>query len=214
MKFYGYFRSSSSYRCRIAFNLKGLDYDFECVHLKRGAQKSPEFAALNPQKLLPALVTDAGDTITQSLAIVEWLDETYPNPPLLPADITTRARVRAFAQMIACEIHPLQNLRVLQYLGAELNVDADQTSAWLARWLGDGLRACEDVLTQFGTDTDFAFGDTPGLADLCLVPQLFSAERFGVDTSALTRLNTIYKNCSALAAFADAHPAKQPDFEP
>lgn len=213
MKFYGYFRSSSSYRCRIAFNLKGLSYNFESVHLKSGAQGADEYAALNPQKLVPTLITDEGLELTQSLAIVEWLDETYPDAPLLPDDINLRAQVRAFSQIIACEIHPLQNLRVLKYIGANLNAGADETSEWLHHWLYEGLAACEAILEKNGRDTEFCFGDAPGMADLCLVPQIFSATRFGVDISALTRINEIYQTCEALPAFVDAQPAKQPDHE-
>lgn len=214
MKFYGYFRSSTSYRCRIAFNLKGLDTDFASVHLKDGAHHSEAFAAINPQKLLPALVTDAGEELTQSLAILEWLDETFPEPALLPADPLTRARVRAFAQVIACEIHPLQNLRVLKYLAAEFGADAAATTKWLTRWLGEGLETCEALLARRERETAYCFGDTPGLADICLVPQIFSAQRFGVDISHLTRIAAIHARCEELAAFAEAHPARQPDFEP
>ena len=214
MKFYGYFRSSSSYRCRIAFNLKGLDYDFESVHLKQGAQKGPEFTAINPQRLLPALITDDGAELTQSLAILEWLDETHPEPALLPTDPVERARVRAFAQVIACEIHPLQNLRVLKYLADTFGADAAATTAWLTRWLTEGLDACEALLARRDRDSAFCYGDTPGLADVCLVPQIFSAQRFGVDISHLTRIAAIHARCEALPAFADAHPARQPDYEP
>ena len=214
MKFYGYFRSSSSYRCRIAFNLKGLDYDFESVHLKQGAQKGPEFSAINPQRLLPALITDDGAELTQSLAILEWLDETHPEPALLPTDPLERARVRAFAQVIACEIHPLQNLRVLKYLADTFGADAAATTAWLTRWLTEGLEACEALLARRDRDSAFCYGDTPGLADVCLVPQIFSAQRFGVDISHLTRIAAIHARCEALPAFADAHPARQPDYEP
>ncbi|MDU8925874.1 maleylacetoacetate isomerase [Alisedimentitalea sp. MJ-SS2] len=214
MRFHGYFRSSSAYRCRIAFNLKGIEYDFEQVHLKHGAQKDAAYKALNPQMLVPTLETDEGDRLIQSLAILEWLDETHPEPPILSRDPLTRARERGFAQVIACEIHPLQNLRVLKYLGQELGADADQTSAWLARWLGDGLEACEGLLAQTGAATSFCYGEQPGLADICLVPQVFSAQRFNVDISHLTRVNEIYNNCAALPAFEQAHPKNQPDFEP
>jgi maleylpyruvate isomerase len=213
MIFHGYFRSSSAYRCRIAFNLKGLDYEFRPVHLKRGAQKGEAYRALNPQMLVPALETDGGETLIQSLAIMEWLDETYPEPPLLSRDPITRAQERGFAQVIACEIHPLQNLRVLKYLTDELGADEDQKNAWLARWLGDGLAACEGLLQKAGKAGAFCYGDTPGMADICLVPQVFSAQRFNVDISGLTRVNEVYANCAALSAFDLAHPAKQPDFE-
>lgn len=213
MRFLGYFRSSSAYRCRIAFNLKGLEYDFEAVHLKHGKQKSPEYAAVNPQKLVPALITDEGDELYQSLAIIEWLDETYPEPRLLPEDKVLRAKVRAFSQVIACEIHPLQNLRVLQYLRGDLALDEDAVNAWLARWLGDGLQACEDILVKQGGDTPFCFGDAPSLADICLVPQVFSAQRFNVDISKMPRVREVYEHCQKITAFSDAHPKNQPDFE-
>ena len=214
MRFHGYFRSSSAYRCRIAFNLKGISYDFEQVHLKDGAQKGAAYKALNPQMLVPTLETDEGERLIQSLAILEWLEETHPEPPLLSDDPITRAKERGFAQVIACEIHPLQNLRVLQYLGQELNADAAQTNAWLCRWLGDGLEACEGLLAHRATQTPFCYGDRPGLADICLVPQVFSAHRFNVGISHLSRVNEIYENCAALPEFEQAHPKNQPDFEP
>lgn len=214
MKFYGYYRSSTSYRCRIALNLKGVGYEFESVHLKQGAQKSPEFARINPQKLLPVLITDDGADLTQSLAILEWLDETYPDPALLPTDPLQRARVRAFAQVIACEIHPLQNLRVLGYLADEFGANAEVTKKWLTRWQLEGLESCENLLARRDKQTAYCFGDTPGLADICLVPQVFSAARFGVDISHLKRVTEIHARCEELPAFADAHPARQPDFEP
>lgn len=213
MRFLGYFRSSSAYRCRIASNLKGLEYDFESVHLKHGAQKAPAYAAVNPQQLVPALITDEGEQLAQSLAIIEWLDETYPQPALLPQDAVLRAKVRAFSQVIACEIHPLQNLRVLQYLRNDLSLDEDAVNAWLARWLGDGLQACEDILAKQGGNTAFCFGDQPGLADICLVPQIFSAQRFNVDISDMHRINEVYEHCQSISAFSDAHPKNQPDFE-
>lgn len=213
MQFLGYFRSSSSYRCRIAFNLKGVAYQFQSVHLKNGAQKSPEFTELNPQRLLPVLITDQGEVLYQSLAILEWLDETHPTPPLLPSDPVARAQVRAFSQIIACEIHPLQNLRVLSYLRNDLGLDEAAVNAWLARWLREGLEACEGHLAKAAHDGPYCFGDAPGLADICLVPQVFSAQRFGVDITDLTRVSAINAACQALPEFAAAHPAKQPDFE-
>ncbi|WP_439110202.1 maleylacetoacetate isomerase [Lentibacter sp.] len=213
MDFYGYFRSSSSYRCRIAFNLKGIDYSFKPVHLKNGAQHEPAFKALNPQGLLPALVTDEGDVLIQSLAILEWLDETHPTPPLLSSDPLTRARERGFAQVIACEIHPLQNLRILKYLTGDLGVDEAAKDAWLTRWLRDGLKACEDLLAQRSTHTEFCYGDTPGLADICLVPQVFSAERFGIRYDDLPHVSAVYAACQKLSAFDNAAPKNQPDFE-
>lgn len=214
MKFHGYFRSSSSYRCRIAFNLKGVDYDFVPVHLVKdgGQQKSEAYKALNPQGLVPTLEVDGG-VLTQSPAILEWLDETYPEPKLLPSDPLERARVRAFTQVIACEVHPLQNLRVLQFLRANYSQDQDGVNAWCRRWIGDGLAACEALLSAHNSGQDFCFGETPGMGDVYLIPQVFSAVRFGVDMSNFDNINRIANNCSAVEAFDLAHPAKQPDAE-
>lgn len=208
---HGYFRSSSSYRCRIALNLKDVESEYRPVHLLKdgGEQKSESYAALNPQKLVPTFEVD-GQVLTQSPAILEWLDETYPDPPLLPRDAITRAHVRAFCAVIGCDIHPLQNLRVLQYLESELGADADARTAWCRRWIGDGLAAAEALLNG-RPDTTFAFGDAPGMAEVYLVPQLFSAERFGVDTTAMPRLRQIGSACAELPAFEAAHPARQPD---
>lgn len=213
MIFHGYFRSSSAYRCRIAFGLKGMRPDFVSVHLRKGGgqQKSPAYRALNPQALVPTL-SNGDFHLTQSLAIIEWLDETQPGPRLLPEDANLRAEVRAFAQVIACDIHPLQNLRVLDYLKAEFAADQAALDRWCARWITDGLMACEALLSRRAPST-FCFGDTPTLADICLVPQMFSATRFGVDTSALPRLTAIVAACEALPAFAAAHPKTQPDWE-
>jgi maleylacetoacetate isomerase len=163
--------------------------------------------------LVPALEHD-GLELTQSLAIIEWLDETFPQFPLMPEDKDMRAHVRAFAQVIACEVHPLQNLRVLQYLKNELDQPQEQLDRWCQRWIEDGLSACEGLLAKQNHSGKYCFGDTPGLADICLVPQVFSAQRFGADISTLKRVNAIYDACQALPAFADAHPAKQPDAEP
>lgn len=212
MKFHGYFRSSSAYRCRIAFNLKGVAPEFVSVHLKSGAHKAAPFAELNPQRLVPALETDAGEALTQSLAIIEWLDETIPDPALLPQEAASRAQVRALSQVIACEIHPLQNLRVQKYLREELAQPEEAVNAWLSRWLTDGLEACEGLLAGRPA-TPYAFGQAPGLADICIVPQVFSAQRFGVDISHLARINAIYEHCQLNPAFADAAPSRQPDFE-
>ena len=213
MRFHGYFRSSSSYRCRIAFNLKGIAYDFVPVHLVKdgGQQKTAAYRALNPQGLVPALEVD-GQVLTQSPAILEWLDETYPEPRLLPSDPMERAAVRAFCNVIACEIHPLQNLRTLQYLEANYAQGLEGKEAWCQRWIGDGLAACEALLAKRPA-TRFAFGDAPGMAEIYLVPQMFSAQRFKVDTSAMPRLTALVEACAALPAFADAHPSKQPDAE-
>ena len=213
LEFYGYFRSSGAYRVRIALNLKGVAHEFSPVHLLRdgGEQHAPAFRALNPQGFVPA-IRDGDFTLNQSLAIVEWLDETFPEPPLLPDDKDERAKARAFAQMIACDIHPLQNLRVLQYLEREFGADQSVKEKWCRRWIGDGLQACEAVLRSGGNPKGrYCFGDAPGFADLCLTPQLFSARRFGVDLSVTPRLLEIEEACLAIQAFADAAPGKQPD---
>ncbi|MCE5973132.1 maleylacetoacetate isomerase [Sinirhodobacter sp. WL0062] len=213
IRFHGYFRSSSAYRCRIAFNLKGVGYDFVSVHLRRdgGQQKTPEYRAKNPQALVPTL--EAGEfRLTQSLAIIEWLDETHPGPKLLPEDANLRAQVRAFSQVIACDIHPLQNLRVLDYLKGIFGADQAALDAWCGRWIADGLAACEALLAERAPST-FCFGEAPSLADICLVPQVFSAARFGTDLTAMPRLRAIAAACEALPAFADAHPKNQPDWE-
>lgn len=214
IKFHGYFRSSSAYRCRIAFNLKDIEYDFTSVHLRRdgGQQKSPKYKALNPQSLVPTLERD-DLKIGQSLAIIEWLDETYPEPPLMPVAIDRRAQVRAFSQIIACDVHPLQNLRVLQHIEAEYGVDQSGKDAWCRRWIGDGLSACEALLAREDHSGDFCFGETPSLADICLVPQVFSARRFNVDIDTMPKILRVYDACQDLPAFADAAPSRQPDAE-
>ena len=211
--FHGYFRSSSSYRCRIAFNLKGVETRFHPVHLVRdgGQQKSEAYRALNPQMLVPALEVD-GHVLTQSPAILEWLEETHPEPPRLPSDAFERAAVRAFCAAIACEIHPLQNRRVLSFLRTEFGQDQAGIDRWLHRWLGEGLLACEKLIAN-RPKTRFAFGDTPGMAEIYLAPQIFSAKRFNVDLSAMPRLVEIHAACEEIPAFADAHPARQPDAE-
>jgi maleylacetoacetate isomerase len=211
MTFYGYFRSSAAYRCRIAFNLKGVQPETVFVHLRKTEQHADEYRSRNPQGLVPALEVD-GTTLTQSLAIIEWLDETHPEPALLPADPLTRARVRAFAQAIACDVHPLQNLRVLRYLKETLGHEQAALDAWCRHWIGDGLAACE-ALASRELRGRFLFGDRPGLAEICLVPQMFSAERFGVDVSGLERLKEVTAACAGMPEFAEAHPARQPDAE-
>jgi maleylpyruvate isomerase len=210
MKLHGYFRSSASYRVRIALNLKGLRAEHLPCHLRKGEQRAPAFLAINPQGLVPALQNDAGATLTQSLAIVEWLDETYPEPPLLPKDPLRRAKVRAFGQVLACDTHPVQNLKVLARL-RELGVAEDKVTGW-AGWANrEGLAACEKLIA--GEAGPFCFGSAPSLADLCLVPQLANARRFGVDVNAFPRLLKAEAAAKAMQAFADAAPDKQPDAE-
>ena len=210
MKLHGYFRSSAAYRVRIALNLKGLPAEHLSHHLRKGEQRDPAFLALNPQGLVPALEGDAGEVLTQSLAIIEWLDETYPEPPLLPKDPLRRAKARAFAQAIACDTHPVQNLKVLARL-RELGLAAEQVTAWAAWANHEGLSACETLIAD--EPGPFCFGAAPSLADLCLVPQLANARRFGVDVNAFPRLLKAETAAKAMKAFADAAPDKQPDAE-
>ncbi|EWG99715.1 maleylacetoacetate isomerase [Halomonas sp. BC04] len=208
---YGYFRSSAAYRVRIALNLKGLAYDQGLVNLVKGEQRGQENLARNPQGLVPVLKTDDGTQLTQSLAICEYLEERYPEPPLLPIDPADRARVRALAQLVACEIHPLNNLKVLKYLVHELKLDEEAKLAWYRHWITEGFTALEAMLAREAGTGDFCHGDTPTLADLCLVPQVFNAERFECDLSAYPRIRRITNNCRALDAFHRASPGEQPD---
>lgn len=209
MKLHGYFRSSASYRVRIALNLKGLGAEHLPHHLRKGEQCAPAFLAINPQGLVPAL--EAEDAVlTQSLAIIEWLDETHPNPPLLPKDPLRRAKVRAFAMALACDTHPVQNLKVLARL-RQLGLPEEQVTAWAAWANREGLGACETLIAA--EPGPFCFGEAPTLADLCLIPQLANARRFGVDVSAYPRLLKAETAAKDLKAFADAAPDKQPDAE-
>jgi maleylpyruvate isomerase len=210
MKLHGYFRSSASYRVRIALNLKGLGADQLSYHLRNGEQRAPAYLALNPQGLVPALQDDHGATLTQSLAIIEWLDETHPSPPLLPTDLLQRAKVRAFAMALACDTHPVQNLKVLARL-RELGLSEEQVTAWAAGVNREGLAACETLIAH--EPGPFCFGAAPTIADLCLVPQLANARRFGVDVSAFPRLLKAEAAAKANKAFADAAPDRQPDAE-
>lgn len=211
---YSYFRSSAAYRVRIALNLKGLSYDYVPVHLLRdgGMQFSEPFSSMNPQRLVP-LLDNQGFQLSQSLAIIEYLDEKYPQMPLMPGSAEGRARVRQIALSIACDIHPLQNLRVLQYLTGTLELSEDDKLNWLRHWLGLGLQALEADLSRSPRRGQFCFGDTPTMADCALVPQMFSAARFGVDVSSYPTLRAIHAACEQVAAIATAHPSHQPDAE-
>ncbi|MFO1317194.1 MAG: maleylacetoacetate isomerase [Burkholderiales bacterium] len=213
MKLYDYFRSSAAYRVRIALNLKGLAPERAFVHLRRNAQRDDDYLALNPQGLVPALVADDGAVLTQSLAIVEYLEETHPAPPVLPAGASARARVRALAMAIACDIHPLDNLRVLRYLTQTVGVTEEQKDAWYSYWIDVGLEALERQLARDPATGRFCHGDTPTLADICLVPQLANARRVGMDLSPYPTLTRIEAACLALPPFAAAAPARQPDAE-
>ena len=214
MKLYTFFRSSASYRVRIALNLKGLDYEQAPIHLRRGGgeQLKPAYKAINPQALLPAL-EDEGQIFSQSLAIIEYLEERYPKPPLLPSDAAERAVVRSMALLIACEVHPIQNLRVLNHLKSDYKQSDDDTIRWARHWINLGLSALEQMVISVSKQGEFCFGQTPTMADLCLVPQLANARRFGVDLSAYPKLLEIEAACISLPAFADAAPENQPDAE-
>ncbi|MBS4049334.1 MAG: maleylacetoacetate isomerase [Alphaproteobacteria bacterium] len=212
MKFFGYFRSSSAYRCRIAFNIKGIEPEESFVHLRKGEQRSPEYLRRNPLGLVPTLELDRR-TLAQSLAIVEWLEEMFPEPPLLPRNPLDRAYVRALSLTVACEIHPLQNLRVLDHLKTEFGQDQEGLNAWCQKWIRTGLEAYEGMLAQSGLAGAFSFGDEATLADICLIPQVFSAQRFKVDISDLEAIQKIAANAERHPAFSAAHPAKQPDAE-
>lgn len=214
MKLHGYFRSSAAYRVRIGLNLKGLAWEHVGVHLLRdgGEHLKQPFATINPQKLVPVL-EDGATHLSQSLAILEYLDETHPEPPLLPQDAVGRARVRALALAVACDIHPINNLRVLKYLTQVLGVTEDQKQAWYRHWVVTGFEAIEAQLAASKQTGRFSHGDTPGLADVCLVPQVFNARRFAVDLAPYPTLRRIADACEELPAFAAARPDRQPDAE-
>jgi maleylpyruvate isomerase len=214
MKLYTFFRSSASFRVRIALNLKGIAYDQAPIHLRRGGgeQLGAAYKALNPQSLVPAL-EDNGKIITQSLAIIEYLDEKYPTPPLLPRGPADKALVRSMALVIACEVHPIQNLRVLQYVKTTYNQTDDQVNRWAQHWIDLGLTALEQMIAAQSPPGRFCFGDTPTLADICLVPQLGNARRYGCDLSRYPAILNIENNCMSVPAFIDAAPEKQPDAE-
>lgn len=209
MLLHGYFRSSAAWRVRIALNLKGLTADVRYHHLRKGEHRLPEYLAVNPQGLLPSLALDDGSVLTQSLAICEYLDERHPEPPLLPANPVERAQVRAFAQFIACDIHPLQNLKVLKALAAS-GQSEDEVQAWARTVIEGGFDALEALIAHHAGP--FAFGDRPTLADVCLAPQIGNARRFGVEMRwpSLERADAA---CAALPAFIDARPDRQPDAE-
>jgi len=214
MKLYDYFRSSAAYRVRIALNLKGLAPEHVFIHLRKNAQREADYLAVNPQGLVPALVTDDGRVLTQSLAIIEYLDETHREPPLLPAAPVQRARVRSLALAVACDIHPIDNLRVLRYLLHTVGVSEEQKDAWYKYWIDTGLEALELQVARDPATGRFCHGDAPTLADICLVPQLANARRVKMDLSPYPTLTRIEAACNALPAFAAAEPSRQPDAEP
>ena len=207
MKLYSYFRSSAAYRVRIALNLKAIDHELAIVNLLKSEQLGEEYLATNPQGLLPALETDDG-VLAQSLAILEWLDETYPQLPLITGTAWQKAQIRNLSFAIACDIHPVNNLRVLKYLSNELGIDDEAKNKWYRHWIEVSFEKIELMLNE---NDDYCFGTQPTLADICLVPQVFNAIRFNVDMSAYPKIAAIYEHCNKLAAFNDAAPQNQPD---
>ena len=212
MRLYSFFRSSAAFRVRIALNLKKLTYETVAIHLRRNDQSKPEYRAVNPQGLVPVL-EDGGQRLIQSLAIIEYLDETRPEPPLLPKDPAERARVRALAEIVACDIHPINNLRVLRYLIHELGHDEAAIGKWYNYWIAAGFEALEPLLASDARTGDFCHGDAPGLADIALVPQVVNAERYRLDLTPYPTLTRIFENCMRLEPFIAAHPNNQPDYE-
>lgn len=210
MKLYNYFRSSASFRVRIALQLKGLAYEYIPVHIAKGEHKQPGYAAISPELLVPTLEID-GQRLGQSMAIIEYLDETHPEPALLPKDALGRARVRALAQTVACEIHPLNNLRVLKYLVKDMGVSDDAKNTWYQHWVRTGLEAFERELALLPVST-YCYGDTPTLADCCLVPQIANAQRMGCRTEHFERAMAVYRHACEHPAFQQAEPQRQPDY--
>ena len=212
IRLYSYWRSSAAYRVRIALNLKGLPFETMPVHLLQdgGQQHTPEFNDLNPQELVPVLM-HGNRILRQSMSIIEYLDETWPTPPLMPATARERQRVRAIAQMIACDIHPLNNLRVLQFMDKTWNVPQPERDTWTRHWIKVGLDAVEDTLCDNPSTGDFCDGEQPTMADCCLVPQVFNAERFGVDMAPYRTIRRIVQTCLAMDEFKKARPENQPD---
>jgi len=213
MKLYGFFRSSAAFRVRIALNLKGLAYDGVPIHLRRNDQAEPDYRRVNPQSLVPTL-EDGGETLIQSLAIIEYLDETHPDPPLLPQTPGERARVRALADIVACDIHPINNLRVLRYLTHSFGRGESDIAVWYNHWIEAGFQALEALLARDARTGIFCHGDRPGLADIALVPQVVNAERYRLGMAPYPTITRIYQSCMKLAPFQAAHPDNQPDREP
>ena len=215
MKLYNYYRSSAAYRVRIALNLKGIAWEHVGVHLLKQEHRSEPYLAINPAGLVPTLVADDGSVLTQSLAIMEYIEEMMPDKvPLLPPALVDRAYVRSLSLSLACDAHPLNNVRVLNYLSNVLNVTQEQKDAWIAHWMVTALEAFEQTLERSGKSRQFCFDNMPTMADCALVPQVFSARRFNVDISKYPRITAIDALCNTLPAFISAHPKNQPDFSP
>jgi maleylacetoacetate isomerase/maleylpyruvate isomerase len=213
VKLYTYFRSSAAFRVRIALNLKGIAYEPVFVHLAKGEHRKPEYAKVNPQALVPTLELDEGTRLNQSLAIIEYLDEVHPNPALLPREAKAKARVRSLSELVACEIHPLNNLRVLQYLKRALGHSEEEVNAWYRHWIGDGLAKLEAQLRSGAGAGRFSHGDMPSMADCCLVPQIFNAKRYNCELAPYPTTMRIFDACMKLEAFERAQPARQADAE-
>lgn len=210
---HSYFRSSTSYRLRIALNLKGMETTYQAHHLRHGEQRRASYLEINPQGLMPSLELSGGEVLTQSLAIIEYLEETIPEPPLLPQDPVARAKVRAMAQMIACEIHPLNNLRILSDLKSRFGADDEAIAEWFRHWVAETFQPLEVMLVDRKSSSAFCAGDKPGLADICLVAQVANNNRFQVDMTPYPVINAIYDSCMAIPAFQNAAPTNQPDAE-
>jgi maleylacetoacetate isomerase len=213
MKLIGYFRSSAAFRVRIALNLKGITVEHASRHLRKGEQSSPDYVAINPQKLVPAMILDTGEVLTQSMAILEYLEETHPAPPLLPSDPIGRARVRSLALIPTADIHPIQNLRVMAYLREKYEQSEEGAFAWSRHWIETGFDAYEASVAKDRRTGAYSHGDQPTMADMCLVPQVFNAARFKVDMKRYPTIQRIYDTCMKHPAFDAAQPSKQPDAE-
>jgi maleylacetoacetate isomerase len=213
VKLYTYFRSSAAFRVRIALNLKALAYEPQFVHLPKGQHREPAYGAVNPQALVPTLELDDGMRLAQSMAIIEYLEELHPRPPLLPQEPMARARVRSLSQLVACEIHPLNNLRVLQYLRKQLGQNEEQVGVWYRHWIAEGFAKLEAALAGNGETGRFCHGDAPSMADCCLVPQVFNAKRYEFDAQRYPTTMRVFEECMKLEAFDRAQPSKQPDAE-
>jgi maleylpyruvate isomerase len=213
MKLIGYFRSSAAFRVRIALELKGIKADHAFRHLRKGEQGTPDYVAINPQRLVPALILDGGEILTQSMAILEYLEETHPEPPLLPKDPVGRARVRSLALIPTADIHPIQNLRVMAYLRERYEQSEEGTFEWSRHWIDLGFEAYEASVAKDPRTGAFSHGDSPTMADLCLVPQVFNAARFKVDMQRYPTIQRIFDTCMKHPAFAAAQPSRQPDAE-
>lgn len=211
MQLYSFFNSSTSYRVRIAMALKGLDYEYHGVNIRVGEERSEAYVELNPSKVVPALIDDNGLSLGQSMAIIQYLDDTQNGPRLIPSDPVLKARVLELSNVIACDMHPVNNLRILKYLSSELAVSDEQKKVWYAHWVAEGFDAVERLLQRHGSGA-YCFGDEPNLADCCLVPQVANALRMGCDLSSFPKVMAVYEHCQQQAAFQQAEPQRQPDF--